>query len=41
MRKKQYTAIAVGSNNHSNFIKKEESWTNKFVQWFHDFLEST
>ncbi|WP_302849626.1 hypothetical protein [Polaribacter sp. ALD11] len=40
MRKEQYTAVAVNSNNHSNFVDKKKSWKNNFVQWFHNFLET-
>ena len=40
MRKEQYTTVVVGDKNHSSIVKKNESWANKFVQWFHDFLES-
>ena len=40
MRKEQYTSSVAGSNNHSSFVEKRQSWTSNFVQWFHNFLES-
>lgn len=40
MRKDQYTASAAASSNQLNFIEKKQSWTDIFVQWFHNFLET-
>ncbi|WP_262709563.1 hypothetical protein [Polaribacter aestuariivivens] len=40
MRKEQLSTSVAGSNNHSNFVEKKKSWTDNFVQWFHNFLDS-
>ncbi|MDX6747987.1 hypothetical protein SHK09_14405 [Polaribacter sp. PL03] len=40
MRKEQYNTSVAVRNNHPNFVKKRQSWTNNFVQWFHNFLEA-
>lgn len=40
MRKEQYNTPDYTNGDYPDFVKKENSLMDNFIQWFHNFLDS-